>query len=74
MAYTQFDQHANAAPHQRRVIDEKEALDVKIAALSKFLCSEISQVVSTDERDRLMRQSAAMTEYSSILGERIAEF
>lgn len=62
-------------PHQQRVFEEKEALDIKIEALSKFILeSPIFNNLPEDERKRLVRQSTCMKEYSGILNERIEAF
>ena len=52
---------------QQRVIDEKRALDERLAKLVAFL--------SKGEPDELLwRQKVLMLEYSYILGERIKRF
>ena len=61
-------------PHQQRVIDEKADLDAKLSNLIPFLSSDTCHSLPFDERGRLHRQSEVMREYSSILGERIADF
>ncbi len=61
-------------PHQQRVIDEKEQLDTKIAALGVFLDGTIFPTLDVGERIRLTRQFDIMQEYSKVLGERIAAF
>jgi len=66
---------SNLAPHQQRVVDEKAALDEKIALLTQFIAgSQVFGGLPLDERGRLKRQRLAMIEYSDILGERIAAF
>lgn len=63
------------APHQQRVVDEKAALDEKIALLTQFITGNpVFSSLPLDERGRLKRQRLAMIEYSDILGERIAAF
>lgn len=63
------------APHQQRVVDEKDELDKKLAALGAFLgTNPIFGGLPEPERMRLYAQHRAMTTYSSILGERIAAF
>lgn len=59
---------------QLRVIKEKEELDVKINALSDFFNNKIFATLQTDEKVRLSKQLLIMTDYSAILGERIAHF
>ena len=62
-------------PHQQRVVDEKTELDVKLSALSKFISeSPIFAKLPDAERARLVCQEEVMTDYSEILGERIAAF
>ena len=62
------------APHQQRVIVEKEELDDKIKKLLAFTKGEIYRQLPADERDRLRRQFNLMDEYSKVLGERIDAF
>ena len=62
------------APHQQRVVDEKAALDEKIATLGKFLCGEFIKSLPQDEQARLSEQFDVMQVYSNILGARIAAF
>lgn len=61
-------------PFQQRVVDEKSELDIKVAKLKTFMEHETFGNLSTDEQVRMHRQVAAMTEYSTVLGERIAAF
>jgi len=60
-------------PFQERVVQEKAELDEKIDKLVSFMNSALA-VVPFEEWERLKRQYVAMTEYSLILGERIAAF
>ena len=60
--------------YQQRVIYEKASLDEKIEALNRFVDSDKFDGLPNAERDRLERQFRVMTEYSKILGERIAAF
>jgi uncharacterized protein len=60
-------QEAEMEGWQQRVIDEKRALDERLAKLVAFL--------SKGEPDELLwRQKVLMKEYSYILGERIKRF
>ncbi|HXN09115.1 MAG TPA: hypothetical protein VN860_05600 [Candidatus Acidoferrales bacterium] len=60
-------QEAEMEGWQQRVIDEKRALDERLAKLVAFL--------SKGEPDELLwRQKVLMLEYSYILGERIKRF
>lgn len=61
--------------YQDRVRDEKHALDEKISALTALTeSSGAFQNLPMDERARLLDQQAAMLTYSSVLGDRIANF
>lgn len=65
----------NIAPHQQRVIDEKNELESRLAKLGSFIKeSPIYRGLPEKERERLVRQESCMTEYSSILAERITAF
>jgi hypothetical protein len=62
-------------PHQQRVVEEKEALDVKIDALCAFIDENpIYQKLDIGEQGRLYAQVYAMRLYSEILQERIDRF
>lgn len=62
-------------PHQQRVVDEKNELDIKGNALSQFIAnSPIFETLDADEQERLKVQNDIMWQYSEILGERIAAF
>lgn len=61
-------------PHQKRVIDEKSALDTKIEALSAFIGTPVYHTLTHEDQFLLRRQLVAMNEYSSILRERIDLF
>lgn len=65
---------SNLQPHQQRVVDEKEALDTKIAALSTFSQGVVFSSLDKEERDRLTLQHQVMQVYSAILGQRISAF
>lgn len=60
--------------YQRRVMAEQQELDAKVAKLTEFTNSALFATLEQAERDRLARQLAVMTEYSDILGQRIAAF
>lgn len=63
------------APHQQRVVDEKEELDAKRSKLGDFIASSpIFANLPSDERGRLVAQFRVMTEYSVILRDRIEAF
>lgn len=62
-------------PHQQRVLDEKQELDLRITRLDEFIeRSPVFAQVPGDEQARLKRQLDVMHELSAILGERIAKF
>ena len=61
-------------PHQKRVIDEKSALDLKIEGLSNFIGTPIYHTLGHEDQFLLRRQLVAMSEYSAILRERIDLF
>ena len=63
------------APHQQRVIDEKRDLDIKVKALERFISeSPIFEALSAIEQFHLRKQWKLMSEYSEVLGQRIAIF
>lgn len=62
-------------PHQQRVLDEKQELDIRITKLDEFITrNPLFGQLPADERARMKRQFDVMFELSSILGERIANF
>ncbi len=61
-------------PHQERVVTEKSELDEKREKLTAFIGGEIFQSLDNAEQARLARQAEIMTQYSGVLGERIAAF
>lgn len=70
-----MEQTTELKPHQKRVVDEKTELDDKLSKLKSFIDGNaIFAGLPDDEKKRLVRQHSCMTEYSSILGERIAAF
>lgn len=62
------------APHQQRVVDEKQELDDKREKLIAFYSAPIFHGLPESEQTRLLRQGVAMRTYSEILAERIAAF
>jgi hypothetical protein len=61
--------------YQERVVVEKEQLDEKIKKLEDFIFRTTKFFdVPDDERLRLVKQYGYMKDYSSILGQRIANF
>ncbi len=62
-------------PHQQRVVDEKNELDIKAKALSNFIgLNPTFETLDADEQERLKEQNDVMWQYSEILGKRIAAF
>jgi len=61
-------------PFQQRVVDEKTALDDKLAKLNHFFHGEQFAKLDAAEQDRLRRQSTFMGSYSAVLAERIGAF
>ena len=63
------------SPHQQRVLDEKQDLDIHITKLDEFIeRNPVFTQVPGDEQARLKRQLDVMHELSVILSERIANF
>lgn len=63
--------------YQKRVVEEKEELDKKIASLEKFVTrgnNEVYDKLPREEQGRLIAQLQAMMLYSKILGYRIEAF
>ena len=58
--------------YQQRVVDEKSALDEKIAKLKAF--TDVKRDIPAREVARLGEQLYHMVNYSKILGERIDAF
>ena len=62
------------APHQTRVIAERQELDTRLCALVLFITGPVFETLGFDERSRLNRQTRAMCDYREVLDERIAAF
>lgn len=60
--------------YKLRVIQEKDALDIKIQHLNKFIVSSIFDTISIKDQNLLRKQHALMVQYSDVLAERIARF
>ena len=60
--------------YQQRVVDEKEELDAKIERLREFHDSDVWKTLDRYQHTLLDSQLWFMCSYSSILGERIADF
>lgn len=61
-------------PHQERVIDERNGVQIKIDRLGAFLRSESVNILPADEQERMKRQLNVMGQYRDVLNERIAAF
>lgn len=65
---------SNLLPYQERVVSELEQRQAELTKLRAFIASEKFRAVDRGERQRLMRQEAAMTELVTVLDERVAAF
>lgn len=59
---------------QKRVVDEKTELDLKISKLESFLDTELFRSLDRDEQVRMTQQYVVMKRYSEILQSRINHF
>ena len=66
--------HPGLAPHQHRVVVEKEDLDDRLDKLNAFFGTSIFGALPVTEQARLRRQAVAMRIYSEVLDERIQAF
>ncbi|WBF05205.1 hypothetical protein [Burkholderia phage CSP3] len=73
-AYRRLPALDHLAPHQQRVVIEKDDLDERTEKLERFIPSQKFHELPTEERDRLRRQYHLMVALSAVLGERIAAF
>lgn len=63
------------APHEQRVIDEKEELDTRAKDLCSFInFNDLFPALPVAEQERLLKQRDLMIGYSHILSERILNF
>lgn len=62
------------APHQQRVVEEKDDLDGKCNRLAGFISGDVFSNLDEAEKSRLNRQLVVMSSYSEILAERITAF
>lgn len=60
--------------YQKRVVKEKEELDIKTSKLRPFLETNVFQALPKDEQERLDSQLDIMDSYSAILNSRIIAF
>lgn len=61
-------------PHQQRVVDERNALNIKWVALIAFSKMPLYASLPEDERADLIEQAAAMKQYLDCLDRRIARW
>lgn len=61
-------------PHQQRVADERNELDIKCTALTAFIAGQIFKNLPSDERALLSEQLGWMNGYLSVLNQRIDSF
>ena len=62
------------APHQQRVVTEREELIHKLDKLTEFLKGDLFKSLPVVEQERLSRQHGIMEQYSNVLAERIVHF
>lgn len=63
------------APHQERVVVERDELSEKITKLSGFVNDNpVFTMLPSAEQDRLRRQFAIMRQHEDVLNERIVAF
>lgn len=64
------------APHQQRVVEERDQLSERLAKLDVFTShgNAVYEALPQAERDRLLRQTIVMSMYLTVLNERIAAF
>lgn len=74
--YTDYEGVNAMEPYQQRVVSEKQELDVKLLKLEDFIFRSGGKwfEVPDAERLRMVKQYGHMSDYSRILGERIAAF
>lgn len=61
----------NLQPHQQRVITERDELQTKLDALTRFIDSTLFETLPKAEQGRLQRQKLIMIDYLAVLNERI---
>lgn len=58
-------------PHQERVVKEQLELSINIEKLDNFLQTDIFKLTPENEQQLLLRQHNVMSQYNSILEQRI---
>lgn len=61
-------------PHQQRVVDERQELQVKHMKLGAFIQSETFEKLDLENRLLLKAQELVMSAYIGVLDERIKKF
>jgi hypothetical protein len=62
-------------PHEQRVVEEKKELDEKLQKLNAFIGgSSVFEGLDDGAKGLLRIQQRIMTDYSDVLGKRIAHF
>lgn len=61
-------------PYQQRVVGEHVEIVERLQKLLTFLGSRTFEQVTPTERERMLRQAAAMQTYANVLEERIKAF
>jgi hypothetical protein len=61
-------------PHELRVVEELRDLRLRRNKLDSFIETPTFEGLPADERNRLIRQFAIMTEYAKVLQERVDNF
>lgn len=74
LAFKPVVPHPGLAPHQHRVVVEKDDLDDRLDKLNAFFSTHIFGALPVTEQARLRRQAVAMRIYSEVLDERIQAF
>jgi len=74
LASNNLNKNNTMEQYQKRVITEKDELDIKLAGLTKFLESDKTSGMDSEELLRMQSQKEIMGNYSQVLGERIANF
>lgn len=62
------------APHQQRVVEEREQLLEKLRSLQHFMSTQTWVSLPTEEAQRLVLQKHFMEGYVAVLGQRIGAF
>lgn len=68
------EERTNLAPHQLRVIKERDRVEDDLDKLTAFLATPTFEALPEAEQERLVRQSGVMVQLSDVLAERIAAF